>query len=304
MVPVHRPSPNRRQHLAQAVQSDQATSGSGHAPADPRNPLGKWPIRKGLDIWSENSLINLQNARIGAIQSSLEAWKFRSNFVSRNLEGLQFERLSGGFGGKSLEQESASSLVDWIQDKTTDQANPKSFSPTPYIATAAALRSAGRFQQARDIRIALENRHTKSLSAFNPTKALRFLLIGPVTAYGYKPFNSLLWLFLLVVISALIGLSYKHPELSSLKELSLKEWASWLSYSAENAIPLFELDPIQDTFLEDQFSPSRLEQNEKPYDHVPSVVRLAFMLERLLGLVILTTLVAGLTGWAERRGEE
>ncbi len=46
LVLPRRTGPDRHQHLAQTGQPKTATSGAGHAPADPRNRHEKWPTKK------------------------------------------------------------------------------------------------------------------------------------------------------------------------------------------------------------------------------------------------------------------
>ena len=81
------------------------------------------------------------------------------------------------------------------------------------------------------------------------------------------------------------------------------DWRAWLGFSFETILPIFDLDPVKDVFLEDRFgSPINEALQQKDYSSLPDGLRAFFMAERVFGIAILATLVGGLTGWAERRG--
>ncbi len=257
-------------------------------------------------IWSRQTRVDMQNARFGALQGSIDAWRCEEGFVTRNLDGLRFHRLAGGVGGDSLNRASVDELVDWLETDTVHNGKPDTFSPSPYLAVANALETAGAADKARKVRIALEERITRSKSWFSvsaPNKFGRNFIMGPMTAYGYEPMRATFWFGGLVIVFAALGLSWELMAAAEYSPPGLRDILAWLGFSFESALPLIDLDPVSDTFLEDRFGVSVDAFGDKAYQELPSGLRALFAAERILGLIILSVLVAGLTGWAETRGK-
>ncbi|MEM7004462.1 MAG: hypothetical protein AAF498_01160 [Pseudomonadota bacterium] len=256
--------------------------------------------------WGDGASLNLQNARIGALQGSFEAWTRQSdgNLVPRNLDGLTFTRLAGGAGGTSLDQASTKDLRRWLSENVThNRDGENAFTPSPYLAMASALKATGEDDKARNILIALEKRRTRAMrfgSWSGMQKLFRILWLGPMTGYGYASGRGAFILAGMIIFFAVLGLNAELHKVSSLNSNDItwaEHWRAWLGFSFEMALPLADLDPVNDTFLEDRFTA------DSEYTSLPSGLRALFMTERFLGLAILATLIAGLTGWAERRGE-
>ncbi|MEM7660639.1 MAG: hypothetical protein AAF292_00215 [Pseudomonadota bacterium] len=254
--------------------------------------------------WGDGAKLNLQNASVGALQGSLDAWKREDGlFVPRNLDGLTFKRLAGGVGGTSLDQASTKQLRRWLSENVTHarEGDKTAFTPSPYLAMASALTATGEDIKARNILIALEKRRTRAMrfrSLSGTQKLFRILWLGPVTGYGYASGRGA-WLLLALILAfaaAGFGWDIADPR-GGADGLTLEDAIAWLGFSFEMVLPLADLDPVTDTFLEDRFT------DDGEYTSLPTGLRALFMTERFLGLAILATLIAGLTGWAERRGE-
>lgn len=268
--------------------------------------LDEQRLRMGPPHWGTLTELNFQNAKVGALQGSLEAWKCGGGFVPRNLDGLSVERLSGGTGGASLDRASARDIIAWIEQDTEHSGTNGTFSPSPYLAVAKALETAGAADKARKVRIAHERRITRSMSWLSlsaPNKLGRTFVMGPMTAYGYEPMRATFWFAGLVILFALVGLSWELAAAPEYAPPAIRDMLAWLGFSFESALPLIELDPVPDTFLEDRFGVGEDAFGNKLYDELPNGLRALFAAERILGLIILSVLVAGLTGWAETRGK-
>lgn len=248
--------------------------------------------------WSTATSINLKNARIGAIQSSFASWlQADKTIILRNLDGLRCQRLSGGFGGESLEHASSKELLRWVRDRS----DSRRLSPQKYLTVANALKLAGFDEKATQVRIALARDRTRVMPSLSIWKWIRLLLIGPVTAYGYRPYLGVFWFFAVVVFFAFVGLGWSilhHGQHEGLTWVSLR---AWFGFSLETAFPIFELDPVKDDFLVERFVPSA---SGKVDSQLPGYLRAVFMAERIIGILLLSTLVASLAGWAEKKGEE
>jgi hypothetical protein len=254
--------------------------------------------------WKDNASLDLTNAEIGALHSSFTAWRRKDgNLIKRQLDGLQVRRLSGAVGGESLKDARAKDIRNWLCDG-------QSFSPSPYLTVAKALKEEGESEKARSIRIELEKQRTRHMQWRSwswPMKLFRRCWLGPVTGYGYSAARGVIILVGAIVVFAWAG-SVWHSvhtagSFSGTRLPSLGEFLPWLGFSFETAIPLADLDPVHDTFLEDQFNAPVIEAlQKKDYAALPPGIRALFMGERFLGLAILATLIASLTGWAEQRG--
>jgi hypothetical protein len=253
--------------------------------------------------WKEKASFDLANADIGVLHGSLAAWQRDGEFIKRRLDGLQVRRFAGAIGGKSLKDAGPTELREWLR-------NDASFTPSPYLTVAKALTEEGEGEKARSIRIELEKQRTRHMvwqSWSWPMKLFRLAWLGPVTGYGYSAARGVIILFMGIVAFAIAGsvwhAVYTAGGLSGLRLASSGEFLPWLGFSFETAIPLADLDPVHDTFLEDQFDVPVIEAlQKKDYNALPTGIRALFMFERFLGLAILATLIASLTGWAEQRG--
>jgi cytoskeletal protein CcmA (bactofilin family) len=253
--------------------------------------------------WGEKASLDLTNAEIGALHGSLAAWQRDGKFIECKLDGLQVRRLSGMAGGQSLKDAEPEYIREWLR-------NDASFSPSAYLTVAKALKDEGESEKARSVLIALEDQrtlHMKWRSRSGLMKLFRLGWLGPVTGYGYSAARGVIILFVAILVFAWAGSVWHALHVtggfSGTKLASPGEFLPWLGFSFETAFPLADLDPVDDTFLEDQFKVGVIEKLEqKDYDALPRGLRALFMGERVFGLAILATLIASLTGWAEQRG--
>lgn len=103
------------------------------------------------------------------------------------------------------------------------------------------------------------------------------------------------WLCLLGAIAAGVFGASVSGALDVFLSTNFGEWRAWGGYSLANATPIFNLVPGTDGFLAERFVTEET-------GAWPAWLRFTFGAERVLGLAILSFLVAGLTGWAKRYG--
>jgi hypothetical protein len=135
-------------------------------------------------------------------------------------------------------------------------------------------------------------------------KAFRNLLWA-VNGYGYSPYQGLWWALVFTLIFAVIGFFWAEggpvAALGALWGTGGGALIPWLGYSFDQIVPFIELDPVGDNFLQNQFGTPTNEFGYADESGLPPGVRALFMLERIIGIVILTMSIAGITAWAERR---
>tara|TARA_R110002020_G_scaffold83397_2_gene207142 strand:+ start:42692 stop:43597 length:906 start_codon:yes stop_codon:yes gene_type:complete len=258
-------------------------------------------------IWGQSASLILKNAKLGALQGSLSAWESAGgSLIARDFDGLKFSQLSGGYGGDSLDKASIKQLRRWLRENVEHGGGGKAFKQSIFLTTAAALREAGEDGTARGVLIELEKQRTRELSFFSwfgLWKLFRLLWLGPVTGYGYAASRGAFLMVLLIIGFAAGGLCWEKGGLMTIESWTSSDWRAWLGFSFETILPIFDLDPVKDVFLEDRFgSPINEALQQKDYSSLPDGLRAFFMAERVFGIAILATLVGGLTGWAERRG--
>ncbi len=256
--------------------------------------------------WGEAAFIDLQNAKFGALQGKLSAWKRADDFIRVSLDGLSVDRLAGGVGGHSMDTDEANDIIRWIENGTPVRTERgRGFSQSPYVTIAHALESAGLIERARKIRIALENRRTRQLEWKSWNEAPRRIgrtLLGWINAYGYRPYRGLLIAAILVPVFALLGFVMSiDGQIWPLYPQDGPTFAKWLGYSLEQMVPFVDLDPIDDNFIQNQWGVDTNEFGYAPYDDRMFWVRALFMFERIVGVTILTMSLAGIAAWAERR---
>ena len=268
--------------------------------------------------WGKGAEINLQNAQVKTLQSSVTAWRWNdvdtSGFIPFHLDGFSVERVKGGQGGDSLDTAESKALIAWLEAGTpTDMESERGFSHQAYLTLAGALDRAGREEKARCVRIALEQRKTREIPKTLRTlirRSLRNILNG-VNAYGFRPWQGFYWIAGVWLAFAYIGFAWSQGfQLGGFAQPSvwpdhLYQFWTWLGFSFEQIIPFVDLDPVDDNFLQNQFGIPTNEYGYAPLQienaKLPLGIRALFMLERVIGVAILGLSLAGITAWAERR---
>lgn len=258
-------------------------------------PRSQRPRRKPEWV-GRRAKLNLRNVRAEILQSSMEAWRRKDGkFVARDLTGFTFNRLGGGENRfESLHRESKHALVAWLEkDLLRDERNlpNNGYSPARYRALASTLRDTGHENKARYVLWALGRARKRSLPPFSFSKLIDSLS-GQITGYGYQQIRGVFYAAALIGGFSALGMFWPAESAIERDWTSLEVWTSWLGFSFEKAVPFSDLDPIQDTFLQDHFG-----------EDLPRGMRAAFMAERVLGITIIGFAIAGFNGWAERRGQ-
>jgi hypothetical protein len=255
---------------------------------------------KTLPDWGDKAKLVLRNASAGALGGRLAAFRRirnekapkQSDFVPMDLAGFRYGALGGLLAepGDTLAAAKAGDLKRWLAAGTGDG---KTFNPDPYRQLARALERAGHANKARDILHAMAVHERDTADFF---RRIMLTLSGVFIGFGYRNGQAVLWFTLLVLLGAAMGMGlagYRWDFSSAGWDHALR----WAGFSLGNAVPLVELDEAHKTFLAEAFG------KQKPSETPPGAAW-AFYAHKLMGLVILSYLAAGLSGLARRGREE
>ncbi|WP_282611000.1 leucine-rich repeat protein [Pelagibius sp. Alg239-R121] len=216
--------------------------------------------------WTKGSRLVLRNTHAGALQDRIDenddAWP-----EELQLDGFVYNRL-GGFAGKGakadmLTTRSVNWYIDWIKRDLT-------YSPQPYAQLAQVFRAAGEIAKANDILHAGRERERSESTGLS---WLGLSLLKWTIGYGlgFRYFQALLWVSLLVVLGVTVLRASGEGRRNGLP------WG--LSYSLDHLIPVVELRKYH-------------------YDEVSlrGWARYYFYAHKLTGYVLASFLIAGLAG--------
>jgi hypothetical protein len=249
-------------------------------------------------FWGEDSTLNLRNAHVKALHAEVGALlkpaarnlridkARRRDFVPTDLAGFEVDRLFGRDAqGGSLADAPANALIRWIEARNDSDLR---HDPGPYHRLAAALRAAGQPAKADDLINAAGNHAIRAHNVGWGRKiagALSWLLIG----HGVRIHRALIAFLLLVLAGAMAGWAaegwappYAPPD----------GWDAWLRASLDHATPIVNFSTEADAFLSQRFKGAP-----------PGWLANLWFAQAIVGFVIASYLAAGLSGFAERRGE-
>ncbi len=224
-------------------------------------------------IWSDGSELILRNFSAEVLQDSQEVW-FSSNnnlssaILSYNLNGFIYNEIKNIEENHSdiVEIGNSEWRIDWIEQ----QSSPiSSHSPQPYHQLASTLRSMGFLDMADDTMVAAMDNYRDASTTPLARKILLWierLTIG----YGYENWRALICLVILLTTGTFVARS--DPGLSRLSSLHQQFW-----YSMDRLVPLIQFDQAHGDFK-------------------PSKYSLYFHIHHLVGFVLVSLFIAGLTG--------
>ena len=205
--------------------------------------------------------LDLNAARVGVLRDSEESWPEKVE-----LDGFVYDRW-GGYSGEDLGG-FHTRPVKWFKDWLKKE---QPFRPQPYEQLAKVLRESGQPEKASWIMHAAKDRELcHSIKERNYFRALWFLFLKVAVGYGYLPRKAVLWAVLFIVLG--VGMLEWTGQCSGYSLLD-KFW-----YSLDTLIPFVKL-------------------NEKHYQELLCDTALNyFYIHQLAGYVLVTALIAGVTG--------
>jgi hypothetical protein len=222
----------------------------------------------------------LCNTRVGALQDEPMAWP-----QQLDLDGFSYERL-GGFGAApeaAVGRRGSKWFIEWL-------ARDEPHTPPPYYQCARVLREMGHPEMADDVLYAGRERERKEV--WQSAKSVRdyarsaglWLLKSTVGyGYGYRYFRALEWVLIFVLLGIVVLLLFSGAD----KVAGTIIWTAQGVFSHLLALSLYSLDLLLP-----------IVELHKPNDDImlDGVARYYFAFHRLMGYVLASFLVAGLTG--------
>jgi len=224
--------------------------------------LGPPPI-----TWEGEARLILLNTQVRVLQDSPDAWP---DFLE--LDGFTYDRL-GGFVGSPVEcftlesvvinayEREISSFKKWLEKQ-------ERYSPQPYEQLAAVFRKAGHKDKADDLLYTAKNREL--LEAAGSFNRLGLFLLKVFIGYGYRIHYALYWCFGFVAVGVIVlrvsgqGRAHGMP--------------FGVAYSLDMLLPII-----------------RLRERHYVLD-LTGWVRYYFYFHKLMGYVLGSFLIAGLSG--------
>jgi hypothetical protein len=212
-------------------------------------------------VWEKNAKLILRNMEVGALQDSPEAWP-----DDLELEGFTYDRLGGSMVDSTNKM--ADRDVSWFKEWLGKQ---KSHSPQPYEQLANVLQKTGHKEKADDILYYGKERERSKATGLN---WLWLTLLWIFIGYGYRIWYAFVWIIAFVTIGACI---FRRTE-----EAKRNKMPYGFAYSFDMLLPIVKLRECHyDLDLSDWRS------------------RYYFYFHKIMGYVLASFLIAGLSGLAK-----
>jgi hypothetical protein len=229
----------------------------------------------GPTAWADGSELILRNTAVGALQDEPDAWP-----ETLELEGFTYGQL-GGLGAEGtadIEKRSSGWFIDWL-------ARDPSYSPQPYGQLAAVLTEGGRAEKADNVLYAGRERERlelqrRLLAGQGSLQAwLDFLWkssLHAVIGYGFKIHRAFYWITAFVVLGTVV--IWLSRQLTRYRIATGAAGTTPLEYSIDMLLPIIEL-------------------RKQHYDiDLTGPVRYYFYVHKIMGFVLVSFLIAGLSG--------
>ena len=174
--------------------------------------------------WRNNSSMILLNTKIGILEDSRDSWP--ENLV---LEGFVYDQLGKFYTDEVKETETRD--ITWLKEWLNKQ---KKYSPQPYEQLASVLRKSGHVSMAHSILYAGRERKRKETATGLNWFGLTILKYVIGYGYGYRIFNSFIWVIFFGGIGTILLRINKEGK---------KRNIGWcIFYSLDLILPIIKLD--------------------------------------------------------------
>jgi len=262
-----------------------------------------------MDVQSpEDVRLDLRSAKIGTLRDQEKSWPKKGELF---LHGLDYD------GIHNIAPREADSRIEWLGRQYNKKAekHKDQFSPQPYEHLVRVLRKGGQDADAKKILIA-KNRDKARLTKLTWSEWLWYRLFGPLISYGYRPLNALWGIVVLIAFGwILFGVGYWCGLITPQSESAYVERDTkivipgdddrrlsdvyprfnFLVYSVDVFVPLIDLHQTK-YWLPNANRGPELFNIDGFVLHTGGVLRLYMWIHIVLGWILTTLLVVGVTG--------
>jgi hypothetical protein len=252
---------------------------------------------KWTDVPSNsNVILDLRYAKIGTLWDDEASWPTRDHLW---LNGLVYENID------SKAPRSFKSRIKWLKLQPTER-----FYPQPYDQLARVYNKAGQDNDAKRVLIE-KNKDPLWLSQMTRWEKFWQRFLGITIGFGYRPFHALYWIFLLIVIgwgvfsvAAITGIMTPSKEGAYISEAGVAGRQLSTDYPKFNSL-IYSVDlfiPVIDLHMKNYWLPNANNKSELRISNrinIPisgSIIRIWFWLHIILGWILITLFIVGLTG--------
>ncbi|MGR3661241.1 MAG: hypothetical protein ACU0CA_08660 [Paracoccaceae bacterium] len=230
-----------------------------------------------LPIWRSGAFLSLDNTHVGKLNAAMpESWSLtdntadRSGYLRYDLSGFKYDRLDLSKALTSDVGDGTKALIDWLNASQIGDCDKckTAFEPQKFVQLSQILRESGAISASKAVSYA-GHMHKLEHSNIIWRRGLGQILRW-VVGFGVYPERAFFWFIGLLALGILFGHSSRGL---SDRRIDEKFW-----YSLDNTLPFIELS-----------------RDHAEINHESRLVENFFQLQKVLGFVVATILVAALT---------
>jgi len=265
----------------------------------------------GFKAEGEVSLVSTVVARDLKVRDVREPEKARFDFTSTTIDTLLDDEASwpakgnlvlDGFVYRRLDQHSPHNVkarIRWLGLQPTDR-----FYPSPYEQLAKVLQESGYVDAAKRVLIAKNKDPAKLKELSRPKRVLHRVVLGGVTGYGYRPWRAL-WIGVALVFIGwgLFFAAEREGIMVPAQSEAVPVYTPFhaLPYSIDVFVPLVDLEQADYWTPHEGRSGTLFTLGNYAIPLSGLFLRVVMWVLNILGWILTTLLVTGLTGVIRRR---
>ncbi len=275
-------------------------------------------------------IVDLTRTRLGTLEDHESGWPEGGKMEHLVLDGLTYEHLRYPAGraeddGAGGAEEIVEARKKWLMRQKPDHLNAH-YRPQPWTQLIRALRRDGHAEAAEEFEILRRRQERKALLATRPIQRALDWFLDWFSGYGYHPWRALCISAVAVLLfSFLWGVAMLGCVESGCRDESVfvrtkvaeysripargGQQATYpdfnpLGFSFDAFVPLFDFG-YQDTWaVNTGWKPLPISSGNGSFITLGGLLYLVYVLEVILGAIMVTITVAGFTGLLRRRRDE
>jgi hypothetical protein len=243
--------------------------------------------------WEDSASLTLRNTHVGVLQDWWQSKDANAWPSSYQLEGFTYNRLgstSEAFASDMMDRQ-VKSYIDWLN-------KDRGSSTQPYEHLARLFREAGEPYKSADLLYAARERQRRkawsNVDDYDKPKNREYLRVLGLQALrltigyglGYRYVYLLVWIIVFTLLGAFV--------LTGLSTPSSLDWLQACFASVDQLLPIITLDKAHDVLIFGDLTAN------PPIDAQSYGVRIYFYVQKIVGWVLGTFLVAALAGLTQK----